>query len=106
MVLFLFVIMMLELAPDDPGRGPGWRRWGPVLLLSSALVVCTLLLIGVEPTTAEGVPAYYASPRNFGYALFREYALAVEVVSFQLLFAAVGAFYVGKKGWRHEEDES
>jgi NADH-quinone oxidoreductase subunit J len=28
--------------------------------------------------------------------LFKEYALAVEIVSFQLLFAAVGAFYVGR----------
>jgi NADH-quinone oxidoreductase subunit J len=103
MVLFLFIIMMLELAPSDPSRGPGWRRWGPVLLLSSALLVCTLLLIGVEPTTTDGVPAYYASPREFGYALFKEYALAIEVVSFQLLFAAVGAFYVGKKDWRKED---
>jgi NADH-quinone oxidoreductase subunit J len=42
------------------------------------------------------VPAYYASPRTFGYALFQEYALAVQIVSFQLLFAAVGAYYVGK----------
>jgi NADH-quinone oxidoreductase subunit J len=103
MVLFLFIIMMLELAPSDPDRGPGWRRWGPVLLLSLSLVICTLLLIGVETTTADGVPAFYASPREFGYALFKEYALAVEVVSFQLLFAAVGAFYVGKKDWRRED---
>jgi len=103
MVLFLFIIMMLELSPNDPGHGPGWRRWGPVLLLSMALLVCTLLLIGVETTTADGVPAFYASPRDFGYALFKQYALAVEVVSFQLLFAAVGAFYVGKKDWGRED---
>jgi NADH-quinone oxidoreductase subunit J len=103
MVLFLFIIMMLELAPNEPGKGPGWQRWGPVLLLSFSLLVCTLLLIGVETTTADGVPAYYASPREFGYALFKEYALAIEVVSFQLLFAAVGAFYIGKKDCRKED---
>src|SRR5512145_390953 len=40
MVLFLFVIMMLELAPDDPLPGPGWRRWGPVALLALALLAC------------------------------------------------------------------
>jgi NADH-quinone oxidoreductase subunit J len=95
MVLFLFVIMMLELAPDDPHRGPSWRRWGPVALLSAALLACTVLLMTVEAGNA-GVPSYYASPRTFGYALFKEYALAVEVVSFQLLFAAVGAYYVGR----------
>jgi len=95
MVLFLFVIMMLELAPDDPHSGPGWRRWGPVALLAAALLGCTVLLMTVGSGSA-GVPAYYASPRTFGYALFKEYALAVEVVSFQLLFAAVGAYYVGR----------
>ncbi|MBE0597200.1 MAG: NADH-ubiquinone/plastoquinone oxidoreductase subunit 6, partial [Desulfuromonadales bacterium] len=28
--------------------------------------------------------------------LFHQYALAVQVVSFQLLYAAVGAYYVGR----------
>jgi len=100
MVLFLFIIMMLELAPADQSGGPSWRRWAPVLVLSGILVACTLLMMGLDPMVRDGVPSYYASPRNFGYALFKEYALAVEVVSFQLLFAAVGAFYVGKKTWR------
>jgi len=99
MVLFLFIIMMLELAPAAEPQGPGWRRWGPVLLLSATLLGCTLLLMVVDPLGAGGVPRYYASPRVFGYALFKQYALAVEVVSFQLLFAAVGAFYVGKSDW-------
>ncbi len=99
MVLFLFIIMILDLGPDQEPEGPGWRRWGPVLLLSAVILACTLLLMGLDPQGGEGVPTYYASPRTFGYALFKEYALAVEVVSFQLLFAAVGAFYVGKSEW-------
>jgi NADH-quinone oxidoreductase subunit J len=97
MVLFLFIIMMLELAPSREFKGPGWAQWGPVLLLSSVLVVCTLLVIATDPGGAGGVPSYYASPRTFGYALFNKYALAVQVVSFQLLFAAVGAYYVGRR---------
>jgi len=100
MVLFLFIIMMLELAPADQGGGPGLRRWAPVVLIATVLIACTLLIMTLDPAVRNGIPTYYASPRNFGYALFKEYALAVEVVSFQLLFAAVGAFYVGKKTWR------
>ncbi len=98
MVLFLFIIMMLELAPggETDRYGPNWVKWVPILLLAGALGACTLLLTSLDPTTADGVPRWYASPRDFGYALFKEYALAVEIVSFQLLFAAVGAFYVGK----------
>ncbi len=99
MVLFLFIIMMLELAPTEESAGPGWLRWGPVLLISLVLVSCTVLLMAVDTRTSGGVPSYYASPRVFGYALFKQYALAVEIVSFQLLFAAVGAFYVGKSDW-------
>lgn len=98
MVLFLFIIMMLELSPSsDPARSaPGWAQWLPVLILAVALAGCTLLLTGLDTTGVQGLPRWYASPRDFGYALFKEYALAIEIVSFQLLFAAVGAFYVGR----------
>ena len=98
MVLFLFIIMMLELAPTPEAdrMGPTWWQWLPVLLLSLVLVSCTVLLIGLDSVGTQGVPHWYAAPRDFGYALFGKYALAVEVVSYQLLFAAVGAFYVGK----------
>jgi len=106
MVLFLFIIMMLELAPTETPRGPGWRSWGPVMLLSAVLLGCTVLLMTFEPGAAEGHAAYYASPRDFGYALFHEYALAVQVVSFQLLFAAVGAYYVGRRSEKRPEEES
>ena len=96
MVLFMFIIMMLELAPSEDMQGPGWMRWLPVFLLSATLLAATFAIIVSDPVGADGLPAYYASPRTFGYALFKEYALAIEVVSFQLLFAAVGAFYVGR----------
>ena len=100
MVLFLFIIMMLEIAPSDDvdRQSPGFRQWLPVLVLGGALTACTLLLLKFDPAGGQGLPHWYASPRDFGYALFHEYALAVEVVSFQLLFAAVGAFYVGRAG--------
>ncbi len=105
MVLFLFIIMMLELAPTGAeGKGPGWKRWGPVALLSLAILACTLLLLAVE-ARQQGVPSFWVSPRDFGTALFDQYALAVQVVSFQLLFAAVGAFYVGKGTLRRRPQE-
>lgn len=96
MVLFLFIIMMLELAPAETPKGAGWLRWGPVVFFSLVILGCTFALMAADPRSAEGVPAYFASPRVFGYALFQEYALAVQVVSFQLLYAAVGAYYVGR----------
>lgn len=106
MVLFMFIIMMLELAPSEEMKGAGWAHWLPVMLLSAALLAATLAIIAFDPGGTGGLPSYYASPRTFGYALFKEYALAVEVVSFQLLFAAVGAFYVGRAGKPKEKDEA
>ncbi|TYO99277.1 NADH dehydrogenase subunit J [Geothermobacter ehrlichii] len=96
MVLFLFIIMMLELTPGEGVSGPGWRQWLPVMLLGGVIAACTVLLVVTDPRTAGRLQEFYVSPRDFGYALFEKYALAVEVVSFQLLFAAVGAFYVGR----------
>ena len=105
MVLFLFIIMMLELSPgeDADRKGPGPLQWLPVLLIGGSLLACTLLMLQLDPGGGQELPHWYASPRDFGYALFHEYALAVEVVSFQLLFAAVGAFYVGRADERKEK---
>ena len=98
MVLFLFIIMMLQLSPSSAEKGlvATRQQWLPVVLLALALAGCTMLLTGLDPVTSQGVPRWHATPRDFGYTLFKEYALAVEIVSFQLLFAAVGAFYVAR----------
>lgn len=97
MVLFLFIIMMLQLSPNSEASSQAAsHRWLPVVLLALALAACTMLLIGLDPVAVDGLPRWHATPRDFGYALFKEYALAVEIISFQLLFAAVGAFYIGR----------
>ena len=96
MVLFLFIIMMLELAPHEEVSGPGWKRWGPMVLLSANLMVCTVLLILQDPAAGEPVGRFYLAPQELGAALFGRYALAVEVVSFQLLFASIGAYLLGR----------
>jgi NADH-quinone oxidoreductase subunit J len=107
MVLFLFIIMVLELAPRERPLGPGWQRWAPGLLLAASIMTCTLLIIFQDPSAAAHGPGYFVGPRDFGEALFGSYALAVEVVSFQLLFAAVGAYYLGRyQARRHNGEES
>jgi NADH-quinone oxidoreductase subunit J len=90
--------MMLKLSPSSAEKGlvATRQQWVPVVLLALALAGCTFLLTGLDPVTSQGIPRWHATPRDFGYTLFKEYALAVEIVSFQLLFAAVGAFYVAR----------
>ena len=96
MVLFLFIIMMLGLAPQETPEGPGWQRWGPLVLLSSSMMVCTLLLIFQDPMASKEIGDFYLAPQALGEALFGRYALAVEIVSFQLLFATIGAYILGR----------
>jgi len=76
MVLFLFIIMMLELAPGGKSLAVGRQRWIPVLLLSLVTLACTVVLIALDPSAAAGGAAYHATPRDFGTALFDRYALA------------------------------
>ena len=103
MVLFLFIIMMLGLAPQETPEGPGWQRWLPLALLSASLMVCTLLLIFQDPAAGKLIGEFYLAPQAVGEALFGRYALAVEVVSFQLLFATIGAYMLGKPLPKGEE---
>jgi len=107
MVLFLFVIMTLELSPGPKGPVLSRRQWAPVLLLFLLLLVSAGLILTYDPAGRAGVPQFYAAPRSFGAALFSRYGLAVEIVSFQLLFAAAGAYYLGRRSKaRQPEDAS
>ncbi|MHB8174126.1 MAG: NADH-quinone oxidoreductase subunit J, partial [Nitrospirota bacterium] len=55
------------------------------------------LLFFSAPETAASPSAAFISPRQFGQTLYTKYYLAVEAASLLLLFALVGALYLGKK---------
>ena len=96
MVLFLFVIMMLDLGHPEKGLAPHWREWLPALLLST-VSIGSLVTVIVSRHTAPAAPAVMPTIRELAVSLFREHGLAVEIVSLQLLFALVGALYLGKQ---------
>ena len=96
MVLFLFVIMMLDLGHPERAARPGMADWWPALLLGIVILgsLATLLAARSAPST----PATAAiTVRDFALALFQRYGVAVEIISMQLLFAAVGALYLGRQ---------
>ena len=103
MVLFLFIIMMLGLAPQETPEGPGWQRWGPLVLISASLMVCSVLLVMQDPAAGKEIGDFYLAPQAVGEALFGRYVLAVEMVSFQLLFATIGAYMLGRPLSKGEE---
>jgi len=96
MVLFLFVIMMLDLGHPERARLPGVRDWWPALALGAVTLAATLtLFVARAPVTSATGKAI--GVKEFALTLFGTYGVAVEVISMQLLFALVGALYLAKK---------
>lgn len=97
MVLFLFIIMLIE-PPVAESRLPfRISRWLPSAILSGLLLACGGALIVMDPAATAAIVPYWLTPRDFGRTLFENYGLAVEIISLILLFAAVGAFHLGRR---------
>ena len=95
MVLFLFSIMMIRPEETEVNLHPGFRDWWPALLLGG-------ILLGAVGTLVVSRPILYGTTppgdiREFARVLFQRYGAAVEIVSMQLLFALVGALYLGRR---------
>ncbi len=98
MVLFVFVVMMLNLGKHTEDQERLWLQpkvWiGPAAL---ALVLLALLLgviLPASPDAAAGLETVGA--KAVGIALFGPYLLAVELASMLLLAALVAAYHLGK----------
>jgi len=95
-VLFIFVVMMLNLGPDAAGRAIGFSRpamWvGPALL---ALVLLVELVVVLVRGSGDGTAATAIEPHEVALSMFGPYAIAVELASFLLLAGLVGAARLG-----------
>jgi len=99
MVLFLFVLMLLNVKrePDTPTRGG--RALGAIALVLVALLVA--LAGGVLMRAGPGpAPAFDASTRRMAEILFSPHFLYVfEATSILILAALVGAIALAKKDY-------
>ena len=92
MVLFLFVVMMLDINLERVREG-FWRN------LPLALVVAVIMLtemVGVLAnriygTAPEALPAGYSNTRALGRILYTDYAFAFETAAVILLVAIIAA---------------
>ena|SRR5690606_27842990 len=98
MVLFLFVVMMLDI--DTSTLRQGWVRYVPVgLLVAVVMLVQMLILIGVKarsavPFPADNAAAMAAESSNITWlarSLFTEYLLPFEFAAVILTVAVVAA---------------
>jgi NADH-quinone oxidoreductase subunit J len=106
MVLFLFVVMLLNVPREDasewdrshPLYRPGPMRLGAVLalLLVAELAWMLFRTPGSRTGIAEAGPAV-SSVRDLGRVLFTDYMFAFEVTSILIIAAMVGAVVLARK---------
>lgn len=103
MVLFLFVVMMLNLGSHAVEREREWVSietwWGPAIL--SALLLIELVFAMVS--NKQAAPSTMISPKQVGMALFGPYLLGVELASMLLLAGLVSANHVGRRDQELDE---
>jgi len=97
MVLFVFVIMMLNLGEAgniSERKGLNPRNWVVPGIMSGLLLLELMLALRHAGSITAGVQV---SPKMVGLSLFGPYVLAVEISSMLLLAGLVGAYHLGRR---------
>jgi NADH-quinone oxidoreductase subunit J len=99
MVLFLFVIMLMNLNKSSEPQKNRWLRMAGVLAGGCLLLVFVAALknIDIRRQVAETNTGDIGLIQNLGKALFNEYVVPFEISSILFLSAMVGAVVIGKK---------
>jgi NADH-quinone oxidoreductase subunit J len=108
MVLFLFVVMLLNAPQEDaaewdrahPLRQPAFARFSSLLalLLLVQLVWALLTATGTDaPVAARAGSETVSSVRALGRTLFTDYVFAFEATSILILVAMVGAVVLARR---------
>jgi len=98
MVLFIFVIMLLNAGRETPTHRSRMARWLGVPLVTAFLVEILLAVWQQFPAgSTRPAAALNAGPAAIGHLLFRNYVLPFEVTSILILVAILGAVVLAKK---------
>jgi len=99
-VVFLFVVMLLNLSTDEfPPASQRLVKLG-VVLAGVVILAQALPALGNDPilaAPAQPVPEGFGGYRQVGIALYTDYVLLVEMASLLLLGAIVGALILAKR---------
>ena len=97
-VLFVFVIMMLNLGPQTVEQERQWMRprtWIGPSILTGVLGAELVWILASGASRVAGVVE--VTPKEVGIALFGPYMLGVEMASMLLLAGLVGAYHLGRR---------
>ncbi|MFC4687351.1 MAG: NADH dehydrogenase [Chryseobacterium sp. 36-9] len=99
MVLFLYILMMLNLNKEDESKKANLPKF--IGIFSVCILFVGMLgaykgLTG-KTTAAESIDNSVGLTKNLGRLLFNEYVLPFELASILILAGIVGAVLIGKK---------
>jgi len=96
MVLFLFVIMLLDL-PEEERRRVGWTALVTGMLAVGGMAAVLLSAVTGSFAAPGPDPILEANATEVGRSLFTQYLLPFELLSVLLLVAMVGVILLSKK---------
>ena len=96
MVIFVFVIMMLNQGQKTVGQEHQWLKPGMFIGPSflALILFCETMIVIILGGHAE--TGQLVNSKQVGVALYGPYLLAVELASILLLAGLVGAYHLGK----------
>lgn len=106
LVLFVFVVMMLNLGEAAAAQERAWLApgiWiGPAVLAAVLLAELVYLLSSDAARPRAPALTVLVDAKQVGIALYGPYLLAVELASLLLLAGLIGAYHLG----RHAQQET
>ena len=105
MVLFLFVVMLLNVPREEPGPpgllgrlAPGTLRVAVVLsVILAAEIIWALSHVGLGWFAQDGTAASVSDVTRIGTELFTRHAFAFEATSILILVAMIGAVVIARR---------
>ena len=97
MILFIFVVMMINL---KKGLGPEKKKWTMYFAVVIAVVLVVELALTVKGTVvpiSSTAAESFGSPTDLGRLLFTKYLYPFEITSILIIAALVGAIVLVKK---------
>ena len=99
MVLFVFMVMMLNLGPPAVIQE---RKFMPAGIWIGPAILCLILFVEMIVVLASSggsttVSTIAVGPKEVGVALLGKYYLAMEMASMLLLAGMVAAYHLGKR---------
>ncbi len=98
MVLFVFIIMLLNVSRYSGDPDPEWLRptvWvGPVVLV---VILAAQMVYVIVMGEWSATPLVEKTPKEVGMAMFGPYLIAVELASVLLFAGLLGAYHLGRR---------